>query len=302
MGATNTTPAMTLTKRVRRQPTAAQRRLQGIHHKRSDHYLKAYWPYLPVFAVLGLGLVANLFIHRSDHNVLGYATNVSNQVLLVNTNEARSKHNAPALQLDTELSKAAQAKADDMARRNYWSHITPDGQQPWKFIDNTHYSYDAAGENLAYGFGSSDQVVTAWMNSLEHRENVLNASYHDVGFGMANVANFQGHGPETIVVAFYAEPANLNMVWHANSKFENLSSSQTVSRLQVITTATWAQLCLAALCGVALTLFFVRHIRAWHKVLVKSEVFIVKHPFFDVFLLGAAVFVFLLSHIAGTIL
>lgn len=293
---------MTLTKQRRRQPTAQQRRMQGMHHKRTKHYMQPYWPYLPIFAVLGIGILANVFVHRSDHSVLGYATNIQSTTLLANTNAARSSHHQTALELNPTLTAAAQAKANDMARRNYWSHVTPDGRQPWSFINTAKYQYEAAGENLAYGFGSSSQVVTAWMNSPEHRANILNGHFRDVGFATANVADYQGHGPETITVAYYAEPANLNTYDNATSKFEDLSSSETVSRVQIISNATWVQLGLAAVCGAAITLFFVRHAFAWHKVLVKSEQFWLHHPFFDVFLISVAVLVFLLSHAAGIIL
>jgi uncharacterized protein YkwD len=293
---------MTLTKQRRRQPTAQQRRMQGMHHKHSKHYMQPYWPYLPIFAILGIGILANIFVHHTDHSVLGYATNIQSNVLLADTNAARSTNHKAALELNPDLTAAAQAKASDMARRDYWSHVTPDGKQPWSFINTSHYQYEAAGENLAYGFGSSGQVVTAWMNSPEHRANILNGDFRDVGFATANVADYQGHGPETIIVAFYAEPANLNAVRSSSSSFEDLSSSQTVSRLQVISNATWIQLGLAAICGAAITLFFVRHAFAWHKVLVRSEEFWLHHPFFDVFLISLAVMAFLLSHIAGIIL
>src|SRR6185369_9999820 len=107
------------------------------------------------------------------------------------------------LQLNDQLAAAAQAKANDMARRGYWSHVTPDGKQPWSFVEASGYQYEAAGENLAYGFGSSDEVMTAWMHSPEHRANILNSVYQDVGFATANVPNYRGTGPETIVVAMY---------------------------------------------------------------------------------------------------
>jgi hypothetical protein len=293
---------MTLTKQIRRQPSAAQRRLQGTHHKKSQHYIKAYWPYLPVFAVLGLGILLNTFLGRTTHDVLGYSTNISSTVLLTDTNQARSNNKEAALEISPQLTAAAQAKANDMAKRGYWSHVTPDGKQPWSFIDSTSYQYEAAGENLAYGFGDSGQVVTAWMNSPEHRANILNNAYRDVGFATANIANFQGHGPETIIVALYAQPANLNAVAHPSNSYVNLSESQQVSRLQIISNATWVQLGLAAVCGAVIMLFFIRHALAWHKVLVKGEQFWIHHPLFDVFLVSLMVFAFLLSHIAGTIL
>jgi Cysteine-rich secretory protein family len=293
---------MTLTKQRQRKLTGNHRKLQGAHHKQNEHYIKAYWPYLPVFAVLGLGILVNTLISHHSHSVLGYSTQISSSVLLTDTNQARSQHNEPALELDPDLTKAAQAKANDMAKRNYWSHVTPDGQQPWSFIENTNYQFMAAGENLAYGFGTSDQTVTAWMGSTEHRANILNSAYRDVGFATANVANFQNHGPETIIVALYGEPSNLNASVRPNSSYVNLANSQPVSRLQIITTATWVQLGLAALCGAVLMLFFVRHMFAWHKVLVRGEEFVVRHPFLDVFLLSLAVVVFLGSQWAGTIL
>ena len=293
---------MTLTKQKQRKLTTHHRRLNGAHHKQDKHYLKSYWPYIPIFAVLSVGIFANMLITRSDHSVLGYSTNVSSSALLAGTNAARSAHNQPALEINQHLSEAAQAKANDMAKRNYWSHVTPDGKQPWTFVQTSGYEYEAAGENLAYGFGSSDQVVGAWMNSTEHRANILNAAYRDVGFATANVANYQGHGPETIVVAFYGQPANLNMEAHPTATNWQLAAPQQVSRIQLVTNATWVQLGLAALAGAILMLFFVRHTIAWHKVLVRGEQFVLHHPFFDVVILALATVVLLLSHAAGTIL
>jgi len=293
---------MTLTKQRSRRPTVHQQKLRGAHHKRSEHYMRAYWPYLPIFAVLGLGIVLNVLINRTSHSVLGYSTNVSANVLLADTNAFRSNQNKPALELNDNLTKAAQAKANDMVKRNYWSHVTPDGTQPWSFIDKAGYSYEAAGENLAYGFGSSDEIVAAWMQSPEHRANILNTDYHDVGFATANATDFQGHGPETIIVALYGEPTNLNAAPSASGTVVQTTGSQQFSRLQIVTAATWVQLTLAALCGGALPLFFVRHTFAWHKVLVRGEKFAVTHPFFDMFLIALVVFAFLMSHAAGSIL
>ena len=175
---------MTLTKQQRRRDTANRRKVNGTHHNKNEkHYVKAYWPYIPIFAVLGLGMLANVFIHRTDHDVLGYATNISAKVLLADTNAARSDSHHDALELNEELSKAAQAKANDMAKRDYWSHATPDGKQPWSFIDSTDYDYTAAGENLALG-----QTLTichqGLMNSPGHRANILRPNYNRVGIGI----------------------------------------------------------------------------------------------------------------------
>lgn len=151
------------------------------------------------------GFVLNT-LWSSAKDVLGYATNVSTYSLLQDTNIQRSQNGKSALSLNNQLSQAAQAKANDMVARDYWSHVTPDGKQPWQFIANTGYLYVSAGENLAYGFSTSSSTVAGWMNSPSHRANILNADYLEVGFGIANSANFQGTGEETVVVAMYAKP------------------------------------------------------------------------------------------------
>lgn len=196
---------MTLTKARPRRATPAHRKRSAAHHKRSDHYLRPYWPYLPVIAVLVFGLLFNSW-YGKNHGVLGYATDMSATALLNDTNQQRVANGLGSLALNSLLSQAAQAKANDMASRDYWSHNTPDGKTPWTFIVATGYNYQTAGENLAYGFTTASDAITGWMNSPEHRANILNTTFQQVGFGVANAANYQGTGPETVVVAMYAEP------------------------------------------------------------------------------------------------
>lgn len=167
--------------------------------------MKAYWPYLPVALMVGLAMVANTVWLKPG--VLSYATNMTSTGLLSGTNTERAKNGLGTLALNASLSKAAQAKAQDMVNRDYWSHNTPDGQEPWVFINNTGYKYLAAGENLAYGFTTHGQTIVGWMNSAGHRANILNGEYREVGFGIVNSANYQNNGEQTIVVAMYAKPA-----------------------------------------------------------------------------------------------
>jgi uncharacterized protein YkwD len=292
---------MTLQKAKPKRVTPTHRKRVGQHHKHGQHYLKSYWPYLPILAILFVGVLTNNWLKNAHHDVLGYATDVSAQTLLTDTNKARQQAHESNLQLNTNLTRAAQAKAEDMVSRNYWSHITPDGKQPWSFIVKTGYDYQQAGENLAYGFGTSDQIIDAWMNSSEHRANILNNAFTQVGFAVANSQNYHGNGPETIVVAMYAEPVGA-VLGASPETPQSFASSQPVSRIQLLTSSTWIEMALAALSGAAITLFFIRHSFAWHKVLVRSEHFVLHHPFFDMFLISLATLSFLLSHLAGTIL
>ncbi len=184
----------------------AHKRRTGTHQRRDPHFRQTYWPYLPLALIVGVGILFNsLFMQR---DVLSYATNMSSEGLLANTNVQRAQNSLGSLALNAQLAQAAQAKAEDMVTRDYWSHNTPDGQEPWIFIAGTGYKYQAAGENLAYGFLDSNGAVTGWMNSPGHRANILNGTYSEVGFGIANSPNFQSSGEQTIVVAMYAKPVS----------------------------------------------------------------------------------------------
>lgn len=168
--------------------------------------MRAYWPYLPIVAIIIVGLILSSILTEARRGVLGYATDMSTSALLSGTNSQRTANGLGSLALNSLLTQAAQNKANDMASRDYWSHNTPDGKTPWTFIAATGYSYQTAGENLAYGFATASDTITGWMNSPGHRANILNTSFTQVGFGVANAASFQGTGPETIVVAMYAQP------------------------------------------------------------------------------------------------
>ncbi len=144
----------------------------------------------------------------SNNSVLSYATSMSTGELLSQTNNQRSQNGVGGLNLNSKLNSAAQSKANDMVARDYWSHVTPTGEQPWVFIAAAGYSYVTAGENLAYGFDNAADTVTGWMNSPPHRENLLNAAFKDVGFGFANSTNFVDTGEQTIIVAMYGAPTN----------------------------------------------------------------------------------------------
>ncbi len=137
-------------------------------------------------------------------NVLAYSTSMSRAALLAENNASRAANGKAGFTLNTQLNNSAQAKAQNMADNNYWAHVAPDGTQPWFFFEAAGYSYSAAGENLAYGFESSNAVNQGWMNSPTHKANIL-GDYTEVGFGFVNAPSYQG-GEYTIVVAHYGKP------------------------------------------------------------------------------------------------
>ncbi|HYK08118.1 MAG TPA: CAP domain-containing protein [Candidatus Eisenbacteria bacterium] len=140
-----------------------------------------------IFLVVLLLFGSSFLISTSKKNlsgVLGVSVNVSTSDLLNLTNQKRAEAGLSPLQLDGQLSQAAEAKAQNMFAKGYWAHFAPDGTSPWDFIKGAGYPYVYAGENLARGFSSSGDVVNAWMASPDHRANMLSAHYSDVGFAI----------------------------------------------------------------------------------------------------------------------
>ena len=196
---------------ARTRHTHQEKKRHGKHQKHTKNFRQVYWPYIPLLVIVILGLSFSWYWQpRTRSGVLPYATSMSVNELLSATNSDRASNGVGALALNSQLDQAAQAKANDMVARNYWSHNTPDGQEPWVFIDNAGYKYQKAGENLAYGFLTSPDTVAGWMNSPPHKANMLDSAFTEVGFGFANSNNFNSDGPETVVVAMYGKPAVLS--------------------------------------------------------------------------------------------
>ncbi len=126
-------------------------------------------------------------------------------VLVEETNQSRQADGENTLAVNNKLVAAAQQKANDMATRGYFAHVTPDGLAPWYWLDQAHYSYQAAGENLAVNFLDSRDVVNAWLNSPSHRANLLNGNFTEIGIATAS-GLFQGR-PAIFVVQFFGRPS-----------------------------------------------------------------------------------------------
>lgn len=144
------------------------------------------------------------FTSAKQAQVLGYATSVNVADIHNLSNQERINNGLPPLNLHSQLTNAAYAKANDMFAKNYWAHVSPDGTTPWYFISSAGYSYAGAGENLAKDFNLSSGVVAGWMGSPAHRANILSSTYQDVGYAVVN-GTLQG-SETTLVVAMYGQP------------------------------------------------------------------------------------------------
>ncbi len=109
-------------------------------------------------------------------------SNLTTQGIVQSTNDHRESNGLIPLRLNAKLSKAAEAKVNDMFAKQYFEHESPDGKSPADIIRAQSYEYIIVGENLALGNFKDDQVlVQAWMDSPGHRANILNGKFHEIG-------------------------------------------------------------------------------------------------------------------------
>ena len=118
----------------------------------------------------------------ADGSLSGYADAV---VKLVN--QERAKAGLKSLSVNQAAAAAANVRAREI--EGAFSHTRPNGSSFSTALKEQGASYRAAGENIAYGQRSAEQVMEGWMNSSGHRANILNAQYTAIGVGVYRSAS-----------------------------------------------------------------------------------------------------------------
>jgi uncharacterized YkwD family protein len=89
-------------------------------------------------------------------------------------NQERAKAGLNALTSNGALTTMSLDKAKDMYNRNYFDHTSPTYGSPFDMMKTYGIQFSYAGENIAKGQRTPQEVMTAWMNSAGHRQNILN--------------------------------------------------------------------------------------------------------------------------------
>lgn len=131
----------------------------------------------------------SIFLYRAlqinhEHNLKQFETEV-----VTLTNNEREKYRLSPLQTDLLLSKVAREKSYDMLIKDYFDHYSPTYGSPFEMMKQFGVTYRSAGENIAIGYQTPEQVVQAWMNSPDHRKNILNESFTHIGIGYIETGN-----------------------------------------------------------------------------------------------------------------
>lgn len=101
-------------------------------------------------------------------------------------NQERAKAGLKPVQLDASLSKMALDKARDMSNNHYFDHTSPTYGSPFDMMKQYGISFMTAGENIAMGQRTAEEVMTQWMNSEGHRQNIMNPAFTKIGVGYVN--------------------------------------------------------------------------------------------------------------------
>ncbi len=88
---------------------------------------------------------------------------------------------APPMKWNRNLELSAQRHADDMARRNYFSHTGKNGSSIGQRAKAAGYQWRSIAENIAWGYYSARAAVESWKESPGHCRNMMNSSYLEVG-------------------------------------------------------------------------------------------------------------------------
>src|SRR4051794_33800707 len=144
------------------------------------------------FAVSGAGHAAESDCPGADKRPDEISVTTYASSLLCVVNETRRDWGRPSLATQRNLRRAADWQADDMVEKDYFSHTAADGDTLADRLDQANFIPGSdrwrAGENLAAGrgpAGSADEIVDGWMNSREHRINLLDPGFSLVGIGVS---------------------------------------------------------------------------------------------------------------------
>ncbi len=87
------------------------------------------------------------------------------------------------LRCDEDMARTARNHSQDMCDNDYFSHTALDGRSPFDRMEDEGVTYSTAGENIAWGQQTPEDVHSSWMNSSGHRANIMNSSFGRIGVG-----------------------------------------------------------------------------------------------------------------------
>ncbi len=138
-------------------------------------------------------------IQHDDNEPTDHETTSQAEAVLMLVNEERSKQGLKPLTLSAKLTDIATMKSKDMADKGYFDHNSPTYGSPFQMLQDFGVHYSSAGENIAAGQKSPEEVMNAWMNSSGHRANILNKSFTEIGIGYYQGGKYGVYWTQTFI-------------------------------------------------------------------------------------------------------
>lgn len=138
-------------------------------------------------------------IEQSTEQAVEHGSSTQAEAVLKLVNEERTKANLKPLTLSTKLTNIATMKSKDMAENNYFDHNSPTYGSPFEMLQKYGVQYKAAGENIAAGQKTPEEVMHSWMNSSGHRANILNANFTELGVGYYEGGSYGVYWTQTFI-------------------------------------------------------------------------------------------------------
>jgi uncharacterized YkwD family protein len=129
-------------------------------------------------------------IQQGEKQVEQSAPSEQAQEVLNLVNAEREKAGLKPLKMSEQLRSIANLKSKDMGEKGYFSHNSPTYGTPFQMLQDFGVHYRAAGENIAAGQKTPQEVMNSWMNSSGHRANILNANFDTLGVGIYNGGSY----------------------------------------------------------------------------------------------------------------
>jgi uncharacterized protein YkwD len=150
------------------------------------------------FAVLVVGLCFVASPAGATADQPAAATRALEQGVLYNMNALRREHGLIPLRLSSGLGAAARQHSSEMAIRGYFSHSSVNGssfgRRVARFYPMAHRHFWSVGENLLWSSPDVDAVkaLDMWLNSPEHRKNMLTPRWREIGLSAVHVPSAPG--------------------------------------------------------------------------------------------------------------
>lgn len=167
-----------------------------LHTKRAIFYAS-------VFGAAKAILVAFVFFLPAEVYVLPDVLAEEQRQIMELTNKFRAEKLIYPLTDSGLLERSSQAKADDMSMNSYFSH-TFKSKNVGDWLESVDYNYEFAGENLAVGFSSANEILEAWKASPTHLANLIDTDFTEFGVGLAGGV-YEGY-PSVFVAQHFAKP------------------------------------------------------------------------------------------------